>query len=64
MTPNDQHRNRPTDRGGPPKDPSILARFKEFAPTSFAVDHATSVKVLLFIITVMGLYVFSLSVLR
>ncbi|UCC25745.1 MAG: efflux RND transporter permease subunit [Gemmatimonadales bacterium] len=36
-------------------DRAYLARFKEFAPTSFAVDHATSVKVLLVILTVMGI---------
>jgi multidrug efflux pump subunit AcrB len=33
-----------------------LDRFKEFGPTSFAVDHTTSVKVLLALLTVMGLY--------
>jgi multidrug efflux pump subunit AcrB len=37
------------------RDPSFLARYKEFGPTSFAVDHRTSVMVLLFIITVLGI---------
>jgi multidrug efflux pump subunit AcrB len=37
-------------------DPEFLARFKEFAPTSFAVDHSTSILVLLAIITVMGIF--------
>ena len=33
----------------------FLERFKEFGPTSFAVEHRTSMMVLLAIITVMGL---------
>jgi multidrug efflux pump subunit AcrB len=37
-------------------DPAFLARFKEFGPTSFAVDHRISVLVLLAIILVMGLF--------
>jgi multidrug efflux pump subunit AcrB len=41
--------------GGPPTDPADLARFKEFRVTSFAVDHFTSVAVLLVIITISGL---------
>jgi multidrug efflux pump subunit AcrB len=47
-------------RGGdhelPIDDPGFLARFKEFAPTSFAVDHRTSAVVLLVIITIMGFW--------
>ncbi|MEJ2541635.1 MAG: efflux RND transporter permease subunit [Gemmatimonadota bacterium] len=39
-----------------PEDPDFLSRFKEFGPTSFAVDHSTSVLVLLFIVTVMGVF--------
>jgi multidrug efflux pump subunit AcrB len=38
-----------------PDDPGFLARFKEFGPTSFAVDHRTSAVVLLVIITIMGI---------
>ena len=38
----------------PRNDKEFLDRFKEFKPTSFAVDHAISVKVLLVIITIMG----------
>ncbi len=40
---------------GPPTDPAELARYKEFGLTSFAVDHFTSVAVLLVIITITGL---------
>ena len=32
----------------------MLERYKEFRPTSFAVEHRTSIMVLLFIITLMG----------
>jgi multidrug efflux pump subunit AcrB len=39
-------------RGGP--DFRMLERFKEFRPTSFAVEHRTSVMVLLVIIALMG----------
>ena len=38
----------------PPADFRMLERFKEFRVTSFAVEHRTSVMVLLFIITLMG----------
>ena len=37
-------------------DKAFLERFKEFGPTSFAVDHRTSVLVLLVIIVTMGMY--------
>jgi multidrug efflux pump subunit AcrB len=43
-------------RGLPVDDPGFLTRFKEFAPTSFAVDHRTSAVVLLVIITIMGFW--------
>ncbi len=39
----------------PLDDPGFLMRFKEFGPTSFAVDHSTSMVVLLVIIGIMGL---------
>ena len=32
-----------------------LDRFKEFAPTSFSIEHSTSTAVLLVIITLMGI---------
>ncbi len=38
----------------PPRRPSLLEAFKEFRLTSFAVDHRTSVLVLLLIILVLG----------
>ena len=42
--------------GEPPVDPAVRGRdYKEFGPTSFAVDHRTSVIVLLVIITIMGM---------
>jgi multidrug efflux pump subunit AcrB len=41
-------------RSGEERDPTLIEKFKEFAPTSFAVEHKTSVVVLLVIITVMG----------
>ncbi len=47
--------------GGPgaeargPRDFRMLERFKEFRPTSFAVEHRTSVVVLLAIIALMGI---------
>ena len=37
------------------RDPGFLARFKEFRPTSLAVDHQTSVLVLFAFITIAGL---------
>ena len=37
-------------------DQAFLDRFREFGPTSFSVDHRTSVMVLLVIILVMGMY--------
>jgi multidrug efflux pump subunit AcrB len=40
---------------GPPSDPAELARYKEFGLTSFAIDHFTSVAVLLVILTIMGI---------
>jgi multidrug efflux pump subunit AcrB len=40
--------------GEPGHDPGFLARFKEFRATSLAVDHQTSVLVLLTFITVAG----------
>lgn len=36
--------------------PRFLERYREFGPTSFAVEHRTSMLVLLAIITVLGLY--------
>lgn len=47
---------RPPDEGGAPPESNgrILERFKEFRPTSFAVEHKTSVMVLLVIIMLMG----------
>ncbi len=39
----------------PGRDRRFLERFKEFRPTSFAVEHRTSVMVLLAIITIMGI---------
>ncbi|MEK9503748.1 efflux RND transporter permease subunit [Gaopeijia maritima] len=50
-----------TERGSsrpeelPLDDPGFLMRFKEFGPTSFAVDHSTSMVVLLVIIAILGL---------
>ena len=43
-------------RGTVPTDKAFLDRFKEFGPTSFAVNHSTSVLVLLAMIAIMGLY--------
>lgn len=37
-----------------PPTGDVLARFKEFAPTRFAIEHKTSVVVLLVIVVVMG----------
>ena len=42
----------------PSHDPEFLARFKEFRPTSLAVDHQTSVLVLFTFITVVGLFAY------
>ena len=39
-------------------DPTFLARFKEFGPTSVAVDHQTSVLVLFAFITAAGLFAY------
>ena len=39
-------------------DPGFLARFKEFRPTSLAVEHQTSVLVLFTLITVVGLFAY------
>ncbi len=41
--------------GLPLDDPGFLMRFKEFGPTSFAIDHSTSMVVLLFIIGILGM---------
>ena len=51
------------DSGGhvpaePRHDPEFLTRYKEFRPTSLAVDHQTSVLVLLTFITVVGLFAY------
>ncbi len=40
--------------GGPPDDPSLLDRFKEFWATSFAVEHRTAIVVLFALITLGG----------
>jgi multidrug efflux pump len=40
---------------GMPTSEEELATFKEFGPTSYAIDHRTSIMVLLFIITLGGL---------
>ncbi len=40
---------------GVPRTEEELRRYKEFPPTSLAIDHRISVVVLLFIVTVMGL---------
>ncbi len=42
----------------PPEDRSLLQRYKEFGLTSFAVDHRTSVLVLLAIVTVGGVFAY------
>ncbi|MCG6955609.1 MAG: efflux RND transporter permease subunit [Gemmatimonadetes bacterium] len=53
-----QHDHRPpeprADEGGERRDLRFLERFQEFRPTSFAVEHRTSMVVLLIIITIMG----------
>jgi multidrug efflux pump len=41
-------------RGTPDRDLDRVESFKEFGPTSFAIEHRTSVLVLLLIITIMG----------
>ena len=46
------------DRKGDPRaggNVRFLERYKEFGPTSFAVEHRTSMLVLLAIITVLGI---------
>ena len=48
--------NGPGEEGAVRTDKAFLDRFKEFGPTSFAVDHRTSVLVLLVIIVTMGMY--------
>jgi multidrug efflux pump subunit AcrB len=41
--------------GGPEgRDPGLIDSFKEFSATSFAVEHSTSVLVLLFMVAIMG----------
>ena len=55
MTEHTDGRSQPKERGpesGPDKGSSD--RFKEFVPTSIAVDHQTSVIVLLIFLTVAG----------
>ena len=54
MEPEIRRDHRDVPEGGPASDPDFLSRFKEFGPTSFAVDHGTSILVLLFIVTIMG----------
>lgn len=51
----DPERERRPGEELPLDDPGFLMRFKEFAPTSFAVDHRTSMVVLLVIIGILGL---------
>ncbi|HSR40891.1 MAG TPA: efflux RND transporter permease subunit, partial [Longimicrobiales bacterium] len=41
--------------GGPPDDPSLLDRFKEFWATSFAVEHRTAIVVLFILISLGGI---------
>ncbi|HUF75118.1 MAG TPA: efflux RND transporter permease subunit, partial [Longimicrobiales bacterium] len=48
----DTHGAGPT--GSERRDPSLIDSFKEFRATSFAIEHRTSVLVLLFIIAIMG----------
>ncbi|MFW6199394.1 MAG: efflux RND transporter permease subunit [Gemmatimonadota bacterium] len=43
---------------GPPDDPSLWDRFKEFGLTSFSVEHKTSMVVLFFLITVAGVFAY------
>ncbi|MFQ5535936.1 MAG: efflux RND transporter permease subunit [Gemmatimonadota bacterium] len=43
------------EQGGGREEYRLLERFKEFRPTSFAVEHRTSVLVLLFIVTFLGI---------
>ncbi len=42
----------------PPSDPEGLKAFREFWPTSFAVDHRISILVLLLLITVGGMFAY------
>lgn len=51
----DRERGRGPREELPLNDPGFLMRFKEFGPTSFAVDHRTSMVVLLVIIGILGL---------
>jgi len=51
--------NGPGEEGAVRTDKAFLDRFKEFGPTSFAVDHRMSVLVLLVIILTMGMYSYS-----
>ncbi len=51
----DRERGRGPGEELPLDDPGFLMRFKEFGPTSFAVDHRTSMVVLLVIIGILGL---------
>ncbi|MDT8339886.1 MAG: efflux RND transporter permease subunit [Longimicrobiales bacterium] len=45
--------------GRGPGEGGFQDRFKEFGPTSFAVDHGTSVKVLLLILTILGVLAYA-----
>ncbi len=56
MKPNEQEEH--TAEGEGPRDRGPLDNFKEFRATSFAVEHRTSVLVLLFIIGLMGAFAY------
>jgi multidrug efflux pump subunit AcrB len=47
-------RNAPGEDGKAPRGARPLSEYREFGPTSFAIEHRTSVLVLLFIIMLMG----------
>ena len=51
----DENGSRAERAAGPPQTKAEQDQFKEFGPTSFAIDHSTSVMVLLVIITFMGI---------
>ena len=55
MRPDEPNGRQGADGQGPPSDPAFLDRFKEFFLTTFAVDHRTTVLVLLFIVTFGGI---------
>jgi len=56
MSPN-ENGNSPDERSAP-VERAPLDQFKEFAATSFAIDHRTSVVVMLFIIALMGAFAY------